>query len=328
MRQVNRKRTPKRRTSETGRGSWRSVPRAAASACARHLADLIATRPAPRPKGVWRQIATGTLPVWPGRLACLAFFAAVALYGLAIGGHFDSPLSRAAGVLRYLANVPGFSISQVRIDGASESKEQIILAALGAGPGDPILWLDTHKAKQRVEDLPWIRSATVLRLLPDVLKVQVEERVPYAIWQLDGELSVIDAEGVVLSRLSEDAKAYLPLVVGKGANTRASALLQLLQNYPELRSRMHAAVRVAERRWNIRLVNGMDIRLPDGDVSGALDELAALDRDHGLLAREIAAVDLRLKDRITLRLTEEAAERRALGLGVRPKQGGSKGGDT
>lgn len=265
--------------------------------------------------------------VW-ARVACLAFFLIVAVYGLFMGGHFDSGISKAAGVMRYLASVPGFAIEQVRISGSSQDNERKVLAALGAGPGDPILWLDTHRAKQRVEALPWIRSATVLRLLPDVIKVQVEERTPFAIWQHDGELSVIDGEGVVLSQLTEDAKAYLPLVVGTGANMRARDLLELLENYPDLRTRMHAAVRVADRRWNIRLVNGMDIRLPDGDVTGALDELTALDREHGLLAREIAAVDLRLKDRITLRLTEDAAARRALELGVKVEARKDKGGDT
>jgi cell division protein FtsQ len=71
---------------------------------------------------------------------------------------------------------------------------------------------------------------------------------------------------------------------------------------------VRASVLVAERRWNLRLNNGIDVRLPEADVEQALDRLVALDRDKKLLSRDIVAVDLRLPDRVTVRLSDAAAQ--------------------
>src|SRR6266853_823728 len=104
--------------------------------------------------------------------------------------------------------------------------------------------------------------------------------------------------------------ADLPLVVGIGAETRAREFLAMLDRRPELRANVRACVLVAERRWNLRLKNGVDVRLPEFDVEQALDQLAALERDTKLSNRDITAIDLRLADRITVRLSDGALQAR------------------
>lgn len=325
MQQVRGKRSSPVRAR--GRATAHAPLRTALRAAAHATSDFISTKPRPRPEGLWRQVATGTLTMWPAIGACAAFYAATTLYGAVLAGHFDGGISSAAKVVRTIASVPGFTIGKVQIEGAKPDARAAILKAVGASAGDPILWLDTHKAKLRVEELPSIKSATILRLLPDVIRVQVEERAPYAIWQSEGDLWLIDDEGVVISALKPSSHVNLPLVVGEGANVGARTFLTMLDDYPGLRLQMRAAVRVGDRRWNIRLMNGVDIRLPDDGVAAALRELAALEREHGLFARDIAAIDLRLKDRITIRLGDEAAIARnaALKGGVKPRK---KGGET
>jgi cell division protein FtsQ len=102
----------------------------------------------------------------------------------------------------------------------------------------------------------------------------------------------------------------LPLVVGRGAETRAKDFLALLDRYPELREAVRASVFVGERRWNLRLKNGIDVRLPESDVAPALARLVALDREKNLITRDIVAIDLRLPDRVTVRLSDAAAQAR------------------
>jgi cell division protein FtsQ len=104
--------------------------------------------------------------------------------------------------------------------------------------------------------------------------------------------------------------AGLPLFVGIGAETRAREFLAMLDRRPELRANVRACVLVAERRWNLRLKNGVDVRLPEFDVEQALDQLAALERDTRLSNRDITAIDLRLADRITVRLSDGALQAR------------------
>jgi cell division protein FtsQ len=102
----------------------------------------------------------------------------------------------------------------------------------------------------------------------------------------------------------------LPLVVGKGADSRARDFLALLGRYPQVRAVTKAAVLVGERRWNLRLNDGLDVRLPENDVGNALATLSKLDQEDHLFSRDITAIDMRLPDRLTVRLSEDAAKAR------------------
>ena len=102
----------------------------------------------------------------------------------------------------------------------------------------------------------------------------------------------------------------LPLVVGKGAETRAKDFLGLLAQYPQVKSQVKAIVFVGERRWNLRLADGIDVRLPEFEVEKALATLSKMDKETGLFSRDITAIDMRLPDRLTVRLSEEAAKAR------------------
>ncbi len=77
-----------------------------------------------------------------------------------------------------------------------------------------------------------------------------------------------------------------------------------------MRDQVRASILVAERRWNLRLKNGLDVRLPEADVPAAIERLLALDRDVKLMSRNILAIDLRLPDRVTVRLSDAAAQAR------------------
>jgi cell division protein FtsQ len=138
----------------------------------------------------------------------------------------------------------------------------------------------------------------------------VTERDAFALWQRGGGLSVISADGTVVGTLADWHFAHLPLVVGSGAATRAREFLALLDAHPEIRQQVRASVLVAERRWNLKLKNGLDVRLPEADVPRALDMLAELDREKHLISRDITAIDLRLPDRVSVHLSDEAARAR------------------
>jgi cell division protein FtsQ len=115
-------------------------------------------------------------------------------------------------------------------------------------------------------------------------------------------------------------------VVGKGAERSAKDFLAVIDRYPDIRSQLRASILVAERRWNLRLTNGIDVRLPETDVEAALDRLVALDRDQKLLSRDITMVDLRLPDRVSVRLSDAAAQARDEALAANKKK--KKGGDA
>ena len=131
-----------------------------------------------------------------------------------------------------------------------------------------------------------------------------------ALWQQDSRLSVIANDGAVLEPYMSRRFVSLPLVVGKGADTRAKDFQALLDRYPQVRGATKAAIFVGERRWNLRLKDGLDIRLPENDVGNALATLSKLDKEERLFSRDIVAVDMRLPDRFTVQLSEDAAKAR------------------
>jgi cell division protein FtsQ len=174
-------------------------------------------------------------------------------------------------------------------------------AALGVSIGDPILGFSVEMARQRMETLSWVEHATVERRLPNTVVVFLQERRPFAIWQNQAKFVLIDRSGQVVANQNVAEFRQLPLVVGPGAPAAAAPLIDALTNRPDLQKRIVAAVRVGERRWNLRLNNGADVMLPEGHEVQALDRLMQLQQQHALLDRPLAAIDMRLGDRLVLR---------------------------
>ncbi|HWK46012.1 MAG TPA: cell division protein FtsQ/DivIB [Stellaceae bacterium] len=234
----------------------------------------------------------------------LAGGCAIALFMMLHTG--DMPTVQTAA-LRATAAL-GFTVDNVLVEGREMTSPEAVLAAIDAGRGTPIFGVSPTKAKQQLETLPWVRSASVERRLPGTLYVRLVERHPLALWQRHGKIVLIDAEGVVVTTERLDRYANLLLVVGDGAQTNAQALLTVLATQPDLQHRIAAAVWVGERRWNLKLDNGIDVELPEGDISNAWAQLADLDRSHGLLDRNIQKVDLRLNDRLVVRVTPDPSK--------------------
>lgn len=241
-------------------------------------------------------------------LALSALFLGSALvYGAVIGGQTTRAYDALTGGIEHLAIAAGFGVTRITVTGKLHATDAAITAALGAGPGTMMLGFDTDAAKTRLEAVPWIRHAQVMRLLPSTLQVVVEERTPYAVWQNHGQTYVVDTEGVMLAPALREAYRDLPLVVGEGAGKNAAQLFDQLTPFGELTQDLIAAIRVGDRRWTLKLASGLEIMLPDDNIAEALTSLTKLDRDKGVLKRDLAAVDLRLLDRVTVRLRETAS---------------------
>jgi cell division protein FtsQ len=103
--------------------------------------------------------------------------------------------------------------------------------------------------------------------------------------------------------------AKLPLVVGAGAPEHTAELLAMLATQPELQAQVKAAVRVGERRWNLRLANGCDVKLPEERPAAAWAELARLEREFGILERDLSVIDLRVPAQLLVRLAPTAVTR-------------------
>ena len=199
----------------------------------------------------------------------------------------------------------GLVVADIKVEGRETTDRDTILAALGARPGSPILAMSPSRAKEQLETLPWVRSAVVERRLPDTLYVRLVERKPLALWQHGGKLELIDREGAVIPVNRLDRFAKLPLVVGPTAASHAAELLDMLASEPDLSSRVTAAIRVGDRRWNLRIDNAIDVLLPADAPAYAWAQLARLERSSAILKRDVQTVDVRLPDRLVVRVNPE-----------------------
>ncbi|HUO12306.1 MAG TPA: cell division protein FtsQ/DivIB [Caulobacteraceae bacterium] len=195
----------------------------------------------------------------------------------------------------------GFRLDHVSLQGASARSYADILAAAALPAHAPLLTLDLDAARKRIEQVGWVKSATVMRLLPDGVVIAVQERRLLAVWQHNGQASVIDSDGVVASTADPAGFASLPLVVGEGANTAAAAILPAVLSRPRLAERLEALVRVDARRWDLRLKDGCIIQLPATDEEAALIRLDALDQQSRVLDLGLARIDLRDPEMVLVR---------------------------
>jgi cell division protein FtsQ len=264
------------------------------------------------------------LPPGVGAAASALLLASALGYGLVKGGHLPAVLDWAKDVRDAAANSLGFRIDAVSLSGEKEISREEILTIAGVTGRASLLFLDADAARARLMANPWIADAAVLKLYPDRLQITIKERQAFALWQKDRHVNVIAADGTVLEAFVERRYVSLPLVVGKGAEHQAKDFLAVIDRYPQIRGQLRASILVAQRRWNLRLQNGMDVELPETGIAPALDRLVALDRDKKLLSRDIALVDLRLPDRVTVRLSDAAAQAREDALkDHKPKKGSS-----
>jgi cell division protein FtsQ len=231
-------------------------------------------------------------------------------FGVVKGGHLEEFASALSDTRNAIANSAGFRITSVAINGRKQLSQDEVLGAGGVNGRSSLLFLDATTVRDKVKANPWIADATVLKLYPGHLQIDIVERSAFALWQQDGRLSVIADDGAVLEPYVSRRFLSLPLVVGKGAEIRARDFLALLARYPQVRALTKAAVFVGERRWNLRLKDGLDIRLPENDVGNALASLSKLDKEDRLFSRDIVAIDMRLPDRLTVQLSEDAAKAR------------------
>ncbi len=245
-----------------------------------------------------------------GPAAWGVFALVVALFVL-IAVRSVAPGSSVAGLRERLGGWTGFTglrIAHVDIRGRENAPEPWVMAALGVETGAPLLGFSVEAARQRIQELPWVEDVTVERQWPATIVVALHERRPFAIWQNQNQYVLIGRDGQIIAHENVARfKDRLPMVVGAGAATEANALLTTLDKYPVVRDRVVASVRVGERRWNLHLRNGADVLLPEGHEVEALNRLMQLQQDHALLDRPLAAIDLRLPDRLTTRPQAEAA---------------------
>jgi len=258
-------------------------------------------------------------------LLTFVLLAGVFLYGAVKGGAYQAFAAANGGVMDILAKAAGFDIKAVTIVGEHELSEREILEGGGISPRNSLLFLDVAQIRERLKQIPLVKEASVSKLYPDRLVIEIEERHPYALWQKNGDVQIVAVDGMPLDHLRDNRFIGLPFVVGDAANDHLSEYVAIREQLGDLKDRISAGIYVSQRRWSLKADNGVEIDLPETGVEDAIAMLIRLQRDSRILDRDILSLDLRQPGRVVARLTAEAASARAEMLARKTKP---KGGQT
>ena len=257
-----------------------------------------------------------------GMAAAGVMFAIVGMAGALQNGAYDAFVARQGQPWDLVARLLGFDIAAVSISGRERLSEKDVLAAAGVGPGQTLPFLAVSEVRDRLLATPIVKSARVMKLYPNRLVIEIEERRPAGLWQRDGNVSVVSEDGVPLIDLRDKSFLGLPFVVGDGAQKRLPEYIGLMKSLGDLSKRVKAGVLVAGRRWDLEMTNGVTVRLPEENPGAAIDALTRMQKEARVLDRDIMSIDLRARDRVAFRLTEEGVAAREATMHKLRKSGG------
>ncbi|PKP91264.1 MAG: cell division protein FtsQ [Alphaproteobacteria bacterium HGW-Alphaproteobacteria-16] len=198
----------------------------------------------------------------------------------------------------------GFRVQQVEVTGIKRADRMTVYNYALDQKSRAMPLVDLDEVRGRLMTIGWVADARVSRRLPDTLLVHIVERKAAAVWQHQGQLMLIDAEGVLLEPVSADAMPDLPLVIGDGAYAQQPAYQDLLNAAPALKPLVKAATWIGNRRWDLSFNTGERLALPEGEEASAkaLTKFAELDGADRLLGRGYMRFDMRDPSRLVVRM--------------------------
>ncbi|WP_443748323.1 cell division protein FtsQ/DivIB [Asticcacaulis solisilvae] len=253
-----------------------------------------AARKGAKPAGKYQVIGSVAVPTevtaWFAVLMVLALLTVI----LATGNRAQTLGGAVVSFADHRISSLGINVQNVRLEGVvnTDPAWSDITKALDVHRGDPLALMDLNAVQKSVENVGWVKQATVRRQFPDLLVVTIVQRPRLAVWQYQGKDTVIDDQGQVIPEAHAVNFLNLPLVVGEGANESAADILELMNARPALMQKTYALVRVNTRRWDIHLKNGAIIKLPALNQDQAMSRLDMLMGQHRVLDQGFAEIDL------------------------------------
>lgn len=195
----------------------------------------------------------------------------------------------------------GLQVEKINLEGRENSSRKKIIQAVGLRRGQPILAFSPNNIRKKLIRLPWVRDAAIERYLPNTLFIRLSERKPMALWHYLGRVVLVDEDGIPISGAKLSRFRGLIKIKGENAPSATPKLLALLATQSILAKRVKLATRVGSRRWDLKLKNNIQIRLPEKNAHLAWQRLANLNEKLSLFSRDIEIVDMRISNKFLVR---------------------------
>jgi cell division protein FtsQ len=189
----------------------------------------------------------------------------------------------------------GFTIDEVAVSGNKFTNEKDILNLIDKT--EPIMYLSLSKLVNNIQSVSkWIKNVSVHRVLPNTIRINIEEHEPFAIWKDNNKTSVIDSEGkVIVDHYLIDG---LVVVSGQNSLSNLKFIKDTLENKTQLSSQISSFIFVGNRRWDIILNNVLTVKLPEDNPHSAWDYLNHLQNTTDFTLNDWSIIDMRITDKI------------------------------
>ena len=256
-----------------------------------------------KPKQSWGDRLLARVPLSEAALRKLATGGILLLVGggaLILANMLGVP-AMIGGAAAEVAGRAGLRVEHIEVTGLRRMDRMSVYAVALDQQSQAMPAVDLEAVRQKLLRYGWIADAHVSRRLPDTLLIDIVERDPAAVWQHEGQLTLIDKEGVLLAPIDAGDLPDLPLVIGPGADRQEAAYQRLLAAAPALKPRVRAAAWDGNRRWDLTFDTGEVLALPQDGAEAALVKFARLDGARPLLGKGWLRFDMRDPSRLVAR---------------------------
>lgn len=218
-----------------------------------------------------------------------------------MGGSMGQIENRFSGFMDDSARMVGISVNDISVIGLDQNPELAsdVRAAAMIEPGENMFRADPHVIRKRVEATRKVLNVRVHRLWPDQVVIIADAAEPVALWHDGTDWAVVDGLGRVIPGMTAEESGSLVRLAGKDAPDAAPILAAALAETPDVAQRVAIATRVAGRRWDMHLINGAVVRLPEDEaVAAALKRLERMQLRSAVLQRDVERIDMRNPGRV------------------------------
>ena len=229
------------------------------------LVDLEAEQESPFLRGQKRvSVRRGSLPQ---KTANRLMWVGVALVAFAILG------AAGLGLYRYGKHSWRFRIDssdQIEVAGAQHVAHAQIMEVMGGDIGRNIFFVPLAQRKQQLEQIPWVESASVMRFVPNRLRIEIHERTPVAFARIGSHISLIDAGGTLMELAPGGKHRYsFAVIAGMSAGESLSTRAARMKNYNELvRELDSGGAHYSQELSEVDLSDPEDVKVLAADANG------------------------------------------------------------
>jgi cell division protein FtsQ len=163
------------------------------------------------------------------------------------------------------------SSDNVEIAGAKHVSRAQILQIMAPDISRNVFVIPLAERKKQIEEIPWVESAAVMRLLPNRVKIEVKERTPIAFAQVGSKIELVDANGVMMATPESQADYSFPVIQGMSGNDPLSMRSAQMKIYNTLMRDLDANGANYSKDINeVDLSDPEDVKITVADSQGAV----------------------------------------------------------